>query len=443
MGFDLDLDWEAGMEVVMPKCVLVVDDDANVLKALERVLHNPDVSVLTASSADEAVDHFEDNDIAVTLSDYRMPGTDGIHFLEQIRESSPDTVRILITGTPDVNVAIEAINKADIDRFVPKPWSDNELQAMVRSSIAEYDMRRENHGLQQTIEKQNAELRELNEMLEKKYEAAAAQSLEQRYDLDEASERIRKLTVEFVKSFTNIMQLRHGPLGDHCLSVGAFSKAVAQELSVPEETVMEAETAGLLHDIGKLGLSDKIIRRPSGMLTKQEQAELARHPITGQAICEHAEVLRPVAQIIRSHHERLDGLGYPDKLAGEDIPLSARIIRVCDAYEHLRRGREFSRSAGDFISRMERSAGSEFDPSVLTALKAAIQRHKHASNVPKQARQIAIGQLRDGMVAYEDVTTQRGALLVSRGEVFTDETIARLTHYDHLDPVAQPILVRR
>ena len=168
------------------------------------------------------------------------------------------------------------------------------------------------------------------------------------------------------------LDLRDVATAQHSRTVGRYAERTARELGLPADRVERLRVAGHLHDIGKLGIADAILQKP-GALTDAEWAEMRRHPEVGARILEHAN-LRDVARWVRGHHERVDGRGYPDRLAGEDIPLESRVLAVADAYEAMTADRPYRRAMDAAAARveLERSAGSQFDAVVVAAFLRAV-----------------------------------------------------------------------
>jgi len=147
--------------------VLVVDDEENVLRSVERLFRREPYRLLTAASAEEALAAVEREPVHLVMADQRMPGMTGIQLIQRIRERYPEVMRVVFTGYIDMNTAIDAINKGQVFRFVTKPWRDDDLKNVVRQALIQYELVAENHKLMDLIERQNLRLRQLNQQLEK------------------------------------------------------------------------------------------------------------------------------------------------------------------------------------------------------------------------------------------------------------------------------------
>jgi putative nucleotidyltransferase with HDIG domain len=168
---------------------------------------------------------------------------------------------------------------------------------------------------------------------------------------------------------------RNPELGEHISGVAELAEAVARRMELDEEQIDHVRHAAALHDVGKMAIPDAILDKPAA-LDDAEWEFIRRHTIIGERIVAAAPALRPVAALVRSSHERWDGCGYPDALAGEDIPLGARIVSVCDAFDAMVADRPYraGMDAGDALMELERCSGSQFDPAVVAAFADAWSR---------------------------------------------------------------------
>jgi HD-GYP domain-containing protein (c-di-GMP phosphodiesterase class II) len=206
------------------------------------------------------------------------------------------------------------------------------------------------------------------------------------------------------------MQAKQPGLNDHSTGVAQLAVAVGRRLGMDAEEIDELARAAELHDIGKVGIPDAILQKP-GELEGDEWDFIRQHTILGERILSAAPALRPVAKIVRASHERWDGGGYPDGLRGEQIPLAARIVAVCDAYEAITDNRCYreARSAEAAREELVREAGTQFDPAVVVAFLEELDRPAPASEAPVAADQEAAWQL------AEEVAEHFGALLEHAG----------------------------
>lgn len=273
--------------------ILCVDDEPNILSSLRRMLSLEGFQVSTADSGAQALALMDTESFDVLVSDMQMPVMNGAQLLEAVRQKSPATMRLLLTGAADVGSAIAAINQGEIYRYLTKPWDDAEMIATIRSAI------------------------EL---------AQAAKAREA---------RLRASYVSSIKAFSGLMALRLPDLLTHSRRVANLSRKIARLMGMSEEQAQEVYIAGLLHDVGKVGLSDRILSTKFIELPLGDAKIYRKHCEMGQQSLKMLEELNGVGQIVRSHHEYFNGTGYPDRLEGDNIVAGARILAIVEAFEEL------------------------------------------------------------------------------------------------------------
>jgi putative nucleotidyltransferase with HDIG domain len=202
------------------------------------------------------------------------------------------------------------------------------------------------------------------------YHAEALESL--LGTLDETGAASEQLAAAMLLAET--LDMRDVGTARHSQTVGRYAEEIARTLDLPEARVERIRAAGVLHDIGKLGVADAVLKKP-GPLTDEEWAEMRRHPELGARILDHAN-LRDISAWVLAHHERIDGRGYPNRLAGEAIPLEARILAVADAYEAMTADRAYRAALGHDAAQQELrdGSGTQFDPQVVEAFLAVLTR---------------------------------------------------------------------
>lgn len=276
--------------------VLLVDDEANILNALARLFLDRDVRVLRAETGEEALGIVRREPVAVVVSDNLMPGMRGVELLSQVRNLSPDTVRVLLTGYADLPTAIEAINRGEVFRFHVKPWVDEEIVRTVEEGVRRYQV-----------------VRSLR-------------------DGDEAALRSIAQTIELKDPYTR----------GHCDRVAAFALTIAEALRLPEGTRRAIKHGSWLHDCGKIGVPEGILNRP-GKLSAADFEVVKKHPGWGAEVGRQANLPEEVINIILYHHERFDGRGYPTGAKGTEIPLEARIVAVADVFDAMSTDRPYAK----------------------------------------------------------------------------------------------------
>ncbi|HTO08239.1 MAG TPA: HD domain-containing phosphohydrolase [Myxococcota bacterium] len=354
--------------------LLFVDDEVNILKALVRLFRAEPVRVFTASSAAEALALVASEPIQVVVSDQRMPGTTGVRLLAQVRERRPEVVRILLTGHAEIAVAVEAINSGEIFRLLTKPWNDDELRATVRQALADCAIRAEVARLHSLLQAQNASLHEMNQSLERKV-------AERTGELEAKNRELRTAYLSTVRALSEAVDAKDPYTRGHSERVGVYASRIARELDCKREFIERIYLAGLLHDIGKIGIPDAIIGKPE-RLTAAEYELMKRHPEIGARILEPVAFLADIVPCVRHHHEWYDGspLGYPERLAATEIPYPSRIILVADTVEAMTSDRPYRKALpfARVIDEIQRFRGTQFDPAAADAFLRLAEREEEA-----------------------------------------------------------------
>jgi putative nucleotidyltransferase with HDIG domain len=349
--------------------ILFVDDEVNILKALERLLRYEPMNVLTASRPDEAIELLAREDIQCVVTDQRMPEMSGVDMLSTIRERNPDIVRMMLTGYTEMNIAVEAINRGEIFRLITKPWNDDELKSTLRQAFDHYDLKREIKRLNHVTREQNFKLQDMNKNLEGKVRDRTRQ-------LDEKNDELRTGYVQTVRALAEAIDAKDSYTRGHSERVGVYASRIARQLGLRKEMIERVYISGILHDVGKIGIPDAIITKPS-KLTDEEYDEIKKHPEIGARILEPVEFLREVVPCVRHHHEWFDGSesGYPYRLRGDQIPLPSRVILVADTLEAMTSNRPYRTGLPlDVVVReLHKYSGSQFDPTIVEALLALLE----------------------------------------------------------------------
>jgi putative two-component system response regulator len=267
--------------------VLFVDDEKSYLAYTSGIFENRGLNILTASSAVEALKIVEEHSVAVVVSDNEMPGMRGIELLSRIKEISPHTVKIMMTGSADLATTLAAINSGEVFRFVLKPWKKADMLHAVKDGLRRY-------RVLQSIKRED----------------------------------------EFIlHSLAQTIELKDASTKGHCDRVATLALLLAQAMGVSEESQQEIRYGSWLHDCGKIGVPEAILNAPRA-LTEEEFHIIMKHPEWGADVVRKANLSQTVQEIVLFHHERYDGKGYPFGVDGNSIPLEAQIVSaadICDA----------------------------------------------------------------------------------------------------------------
>ena len=322
------------------KRCLIVDDEAALRHPLARLMERGGFECLEAGSAEEALEILARQPVALMLSDLCMGGMDGRALLGRVRECYPDVAVIMLTGVTQVDVAVSCLSAGAMD-YITKPFVLDEVCARVTQAMDKRRLLREN--------------REYRERLELR--------------VAEQAVRLEELYLGGIQSLAAALELKDPYTRGHSERVSRYGGQIARTLGLGAAMVRSIELGGQLHDVGKIGVRESVLNKP-GPLTREEYQHIMTHPLLGWRILHpllHHE--SSVLNVVRSHHERLDGSGVPDGLSGDQIPLEARIISVADAYDAMMSRRPYRAGllAADALAELRREAGSQFDPVVVEA----------------------------------------------------------------------------
>jgi putative two-component system response regulator len=294
------------------RSALIVDDEASITELVSAALTAHGFTCRTSSSGPEALERLANEESALVVSDVRMAGMDGLELLEQIRVHHPDVSVILLTGSADVPTVVQALRSGACD-FLTKPFTLAELRERVDA----------------VMEKRRKE----REIRLADHERARG--------LEQMAARYRALTEGILQALTEALGTRHPETRAHSERVALRAVNLAMALGLGEEEVRALYAAGLLHDIGKVAVDQDVLDKAGG-LNDRELDQIRAHPLVSAQIVAPVSLSPVTMEAIRHHHERFDGQGYPDRLAGERIPLGARILAVCDAFDAMTSERAYS-----------------------------------------------------------------------------------------------------
>ncbi|HET6778591.1 MAG TPA: HD domain-containing phosphohydrolase [Gemmatimonadales bacterium] len=324
---------------------LIVDDDAQVRQVLTRVIATQGLSPMEASSGADALSVLKRvGEVPVCISDIYMPEMDGVAFLREALHRYPDMAIIMLTGMAEVNTAVECLKLGALD-YISKPVMVEEVRARVHQALEKRRLVLENRFYQQSLE------------------------LRVR-DLDR---RNRASLINGVQTLVHALEAKDAYTSGHSSRVARYAQKTAIHLGYIGELLQHIRLGAELHDIGKIGTREAILNKP-GPLAPDEFEHIKEHSALGEKILAPFLSESPmVLRIVRSHHERMDGCGFPDGLAGDRIPREARIVAVVDAFDAMTTNRAYrpSRTPVEAFEELHGCAGTHFDPEVVSAFTAA------------------------------------------------------------------------
>ncbi len=319
--------------------ILLVDDEDMIRRLLEQKLSAEGYRCQQAANAEQALIKLKEAPVEMVILDIKMPGKSGVELLPEIKAKYPDTAVIMATAVSDASIAINCMKAGAYD-YVTKPFNLDEVSL----------------GVERALEMRRLELENRDYQLH----------LEQK--VDEQAQKIRASFFNAVTALAYALEAKDVYTSGHSQRVTEISVAIAEHLKLPKETIEKIRLAGLVHDIGKIGVREVVLNKP-GSLTDEEYEHVRQHSETGERILKPIVDDKEILKAVRNHHERYDGAGYPDGLRGEQVPLLARIIAVADTFDAMTSERPYRKALSKeaACAEVERCRGTQFDPEAADA----------------------------------------------------------------------------
>lgn len=310
--------------------ILIVDDEEDNLALLYRTLRSK-YDITKAHSAIEALEILKTEQFDCILSDHKMPLMDGVEFLKRVYDLYPNTMRLLVTAYSDVKILIDAINYAKIYRYIKKPYTPDELLMIVEAALETYQLKIDNENL----------------------------------ILD-----LKDLFSGTIKAIIEALDAKDSFTLGRSRRVAFFALKMVNKLALSPQEISKIELAGLLHDIGMIGVAEDILNKTQ-KLTPEEFESIKKHVNYSVKILEDIKQLDEIIEIIKYHHEYYNGGGYPFGLKGDEIPLGSRIIAIADAYDAMVSNRAYraGKTPQEALAILEKGAGEQFDPHLVQIFK--------------------------------------------------------------------------
>ncbi|MEW6404406.1 MAG: HD domain-containing phosphohydrolase [Chloroflexota bacterium] len=359
----------------MAKRILFVDDEANILKSIQRLIKDEPYEALTFDSPLKALKKLEEVQVAVVVSDQYMPEMEGLVFLEKVQEIYPDCVRIIMSGYADLDLSLTAINRGNVYQFICKPWNNEEFKLMIKKAFDHFELvsinkrlLKVNKELLGATKRQNRELKDFNKNLEEQIATRTSEIMRSEDQLEKTVTKLRKAMEGTIHAIALTVEARDPYTAGHQRRVADLAGAIGMEMGLPGEQIEGIRVAGAVHDLGKISVPAEILNRP-GKLTDLESSIIHTHSQVGYDILKGIEFPWPIAEVILQHHERIDGSGYPNGLSDQAILLEAKIIAVADVIEAMASNRPFRTARGmdEALKEITKNRGLLYDPAVVKA----------------------------------------------------------------------------
>lgn len=338
-----------------PVTLLIVDDEEPVLNALRRYLQGQGYEVLTATSGEEGLRLLRRHKLTCMLLDVHLPGISGVDLVPQVMELEPQLALLMLTAVNDATSAALCMQRGAMD-YLTKPIDLEDLGRAIQRALHKRHTRLEdqriNHWLKEEVALRSAELR-----------------------MERAN--LERISVATLEALVNALEAKDPYLRGHSARVADLSASVAAEMGFTDEQVELVRTAGRLHDIGKIGIREEVLNK-HGPLSDDEYAHVKQHVVVGAQILSPLIHLKEIIGFIKHHHERWDGMGYPDRLSGTATPYGARIIGAVEIFDALTSSRPYQErmTPDEAVERMLELSGRVMDPDVYAALATVVARRQ-------------------------------------------------------------------
>ena len=313
--------------------ILFVDDETANLRLLERLFRNS-YEVLTAASGSEALDLLSIHDVALIISDQRMPSMTGLEFLKQAAEKRPQTVRIMLTGYTDASAIVDAINSGVVYKYINKPWANEELQQTVKRALQHYETTK----AQRQLQLQNVRLQS----------------------------RLKATKESFVELVLRMFELKLPQSRGHAERTAKYAVAIGEDLKMERPELEQLSLAALLHEVGRFDIPNEIALNKT-LFTPQECEMVMTNLESGLQMLKGVPDLEEIVSVLRFQYEQFDGRGIPTGFTHDQIPVHARIIAVASAFDDytLPRNAENAMSSDEAVRSLRMEAGRRFDPNLV------------------------------------------------------------------------------
>ena len=316
--------------------IIGVDDENGILDSLRVLLENSNYEFVGISDPVEAIEKVRQEHFDLMLLDFMMTPLHGDEVVEEIRKFNKELYILLLTGHKDLAPPLETIKRLDIQGYCEKSDKFDQLLLLIESGLKSV--------------KQMDEIKRINE------------------ELSDSKEQLEQAYLDMVQTLRSAVEAKDTYTRGHSDRVAEYSVLIGEKLGLPEDQIKTLKIGGLFHDIGKIGIPDSILLKP-GKLTDDEYSEIKNHPSIGAHILGSAKTFQDIVPIVKHHHEKYDGNGYPSRMKGEEIPYLARIAAVADTFDAMTSRRSY-RDAIDLQKvkdEIKRCEGTQFDPQIAEA----------------------------------------------------------------------------
>lgn len=410
--------------------ILCIDDDPLILKVLEDLVNRAGYESFSTQSADAALRLAVDRQFAVVIADHNMPEMMGAELLNRFAQIQPSASRILITGIKTMEIVAAAVNSGEIFRFVTKPWISAEMIATLHNAVQRYDLIQKNISLEKTTLELNEKLSIANAQMDRQLKELEADKQE----IDESHAALKTNFSRSLELCQRMLTTFNPLLGEQAKAVTKICRIMADTHYFDEEQKHILDVSARLYDIGLTAVPSGFmssIQNNSEDLPPELKTVFQNHTIHGQTLASFVDTLKPVGETIRAHHEQFDGTGFPDGLAGEMIPWTARCLAVVVYYVTCGLPHE------EAVDRVLELSGTAFDPDATRLFLRCAE----ATPLPRLVKEVMVDELTVGMQLASGIYSPTGVLLVADGYHLDESTIHKIKNYNLSSLLHRQLLV--
>ncbi len=409
--------------------LLIVDDEIEVLNSLKRLFRR-EFDITVSNEPLVAAEKIKENKYAVIISDMKMPKMSGAELLTIAYENAPETARILLTGYSDIDSTAMAINQGKVNNYVSKPWQNDDIKNIVLQASEQYQLKQSVVRLEQELKRKNKLLQTHNQQLESKVKERTESLSNFNAKLKLANQKQRHLFQDVIEMINLIIEDTTGSGDGHVKRVANHCKLVARHLKLEKNVITQVYLAGLMHEIGKVALSDQLARSVENDLTRAQLSARQQHAVKGAEILNKVPHLQAIGLAVRHQYERFNGTGEPEHLIGENIPIASRILAVVNDFDKLLLGRVSGEklSQTQAMQTMKTLGKAHYDPDVIDTYFELLQ----SKSIREEANIdlcVGVDMLEEGMHLTQDLLNKQGAVILTEGTEITEPLIEKLKCY--------------
>ncbi|AAY94125.1 two-component system response regulator [Pseudomonas protegens] len=425
--------------------ILLVDSQEVILQRLQQLLSPLPYTLHFARDATQALQLLASREVDLVISAAHLPQMDGPTLLARIHQQYPSTTRILLTGDPDLKLIAKAINEGEIYRYLSKPWDDQELLLALRQALEHQHSERERLRLQDLAQQQNAELKALNTLLEKRV-AARTSELQQTADmLDLAYEELKPSYATGAELFSLLVNQRLPADKQTNRRIIELVRAYCKVQGIDPGAQRDLAMAAALHNIGKLSWSDSMMTSPADLLHHHQRERYRAYPAQSESLLMTLEPVQDAARLIRHHQEHWDGSGFPDHLKGDAIPLGSRLLKLAVDFIELQCGLILERhmNSDEALVFIRKYAGRLYDPDLVEGfIQVCAVYLSDVTLGDPSVKVLSTRELAAGMILARNLNADNGMLLLNAGKVLNLPLVDKLIAFETMEGARYSVFVK-